>query len=119
MADKRLVPPVIAAVPLIVFALSLLAASISVGKYLDATEQLDIRTIDNMYLTHLDLYQQGQYQEYRQHRVYPDPAARWVGSERELKELRQWIKQHDMVIQAALSHEGPGNGEEALKNWVH
>lgn len=119
MADKHLVTPAVSALPLLAFATALLVASISVGKYLDATEQLDIRTIDSMYLRRLDLQQRGQYQEYRQHRVFPDPAARWVGSERELKELKQWIKQHDQVIQAALSHEGQQKGEESLKNWLH
>ena len=119
MKDKHLVAPATSAIPLVVFAMALLVASISVGRYLDATEQLDIRTIDSLYLTRLDLHQRWQYQEYRQHRVYPDPAARWVGNERELKELKQWIKQHDLMIQAALSHKGPTQGEESFKNWLH
>ena len=89
------------------------------AQYLDATEQIDIRAIDILYLTRLDLPQQGQYQEYRHHLVYPDPAARWVGEEQELKELKQWIKRHDLIIQAALAGQGAMEAGESVKNWLH
>ena len=76
---------VASAIPVLLFTIALFTASFAVAQYLDATEQTDIRQTDTLYLTRLDLNQQGQYREYRHHRVYPDPAARWVGEERELR----------------------------------
>lgn len=118
MLDKVLVHPIASTLPTVIFTVALLAACLGIGRYLDAREQLDIRATDRLYLTRLDRTQQGQYQDYRDHRVYPDPAARWVGSEREMKELKQWIKQRDIVIQAALSHQG-SDDMQSFKNWLH
>lgn len=119
MVVEKLLTPVGSAMPVLLFTIALLTASLAVAQYLDATEQIDIRAIDTLYLTRLDLNQQGQYQEYRHHRVYPDPAARWVGNERELRELKQWIKQHDLIIQAALSRESASEETGSVKNWLH
>jgi hypothetical protein len=118
MVVEKPLTPVGSALPILLFTIALLTASLAVAQYLDATEQIAIREIDTLYLTRLDLHQQGQYQEYRHHRVYPDPAARWVGEERELRELKQWIKQHDIAIQAALSREGATEAA-SVKNWLH
>jgi hypothetical protein len=119
MVDRNLVAPLASAIPPLLFTMALVAASFGVARYLDTTEQIAMREIDTLYLTRLDLNQQGQYQEYRHHRVYPDPAARWVGEERELRELKQWIKQHDIAIQAALSREGATEEAASVKNWLH
>jgi hypothetical protein len=119
MADRNLGTPVASAMPSLLFAMALLTASLGVSRYLDAAEQLDIHETDAVYLARLDADQQRQYQDYRDHRVYPDPAARWVGNERELRELKQWIKQHDLIIQVALSRESQGEEAEAFKNWLH
>ena len=119
MVDRNLVTPVTASIPVLLFTIALIVSSFAVARYLDAMEEIDVHAIDAMYLTPLDLYQRGQYQEYRHHRVYPDPAARWVKSEQELRELKQWIKQHDMAIQVALSHANSGEYAQSFKNWLH
>jgi hypothetical protein len=119
MLDKILLTRVASAIPILLFTIALLTASFAVIRYLDATEQADIRQTDRFYLTRLDVSQQGQYRGYRHHHVYPDPAARWVLEERELKELQQWIKQHDLVINAALSREHSSEETGSVKNWLH
>ncbi len=119
MLDRNLVTPVASALPSLLVTIAVVAASLAVSRYLDATEQIDIRQTDTVYLTRLDSDQQRQYLDYRDHRVYPDPAARWVGEERELRELKQWIKQHDIAIQAALSRESASEEAGSFKNWLH
>lgn len=119
MLDRNLVTPVAPALPTLLLTIAVVAASLAVSRYLDATEQIDIHQTDTVYLARLDADQQRQYQDYRDHRVYPDPAARWVVEERELIELQQWIQQHDLVIQAALSREGASEKTGSLKTWLH
>ena len=119
MVDRHLITHIASAFPVWLFAIGLVAAAFGAARYLDVTDQIDIHEIDALYLTRLDSNQRGQYQAYRHHRVYPDHAARWVGEEQELNELKQWIKQHDLVIQAALSDQGAREVAGSIKNWLH
>jgi hypothetical protein len=116
--DEILLTRIASAVPIVLFAVALCLASFAVIRYLDATEETDIRQTDRLYLTRLTVELQEPYRAYRHHRVYPEPAARWVLEERELMELQQWIKRHDLVVQAALAGES-GNEAESIKNWLH
>lgn len=113
--DEILLTRIASAVPIVLFAMALFIASFAVIRYLDATEQTDISQTDRFYLTRLNVELQEPYRAYRHHRVYPEPAARWVLEERELMELQQWIKQHDLVVQAALAGE---TGAGSVKNWL-
>ena len=116
--DEILLTRIASAVPIVLFAMALFIASFAVTRYLDATEQTDIRQTDRFYLTRLNAELQEPYRAYRHHRVYPEPAARWVLEERELMELQQWIKQHDLIVQAALAGESGGE-TGSVKNWLH
>lgn len=119
MPDRHFPTSVASAITSLLFAVAVAAASLSVTRYLDGREQSDIRETDRVYLTRLYVDERGQYRDYRDHRVYPDPAARWVLEERELLELKQWIKQHDLVIQTALSQESASKEMRSFKNWLH
>ena len=83
MDDKKLIIPLASVIPTALFAISVAAASLAVSGYLDAREQLDIGQTDMVYLMRLHVDEQWHYRVYRDHRVYPDPAARWVLEERE------------------------------------
>ncbi len=109
MVNRTVLTSLSSALPEILFVAALAAAFLTIAQYLDTTEQLAIRQTDSVYLTRLDQQEQQQYRDYRNHRVYPDPAERWVLEERELQELRQWIKAHDLVIEAALAHDAAGD----------
>jgi hypothetical protein len=117
--DEILLTRIASAVPIVLFAIALCVASFAVIRYLDATEETDIRQTDRFYLTRLNVELREPYRAYRHHRVYPEPAARWVLEERELMELQQWIKRHDLVIQAALSRESASEERGSVKNWLH
>ncbi len=118
MLDGILLTRIASAVPIVLFAMALFIASFAAIRYLDATEQTDIRQTDRFYLTRLNVEMQAPYRAYRHHQVFPESAARWVLEERELVELQQSIKQHDLIIQAALAGE-IGSETGSVKNWLH
>ena len=82
--------------------LACLIAIVAGSRYLDAIEQVDTRQTDLSNLARLDADQQRQYREYPDHQVAPGTAAQWVQEDREMTELKQSIRKHEIAMQYAL-----------------